>query len=394
MVGCWIPSVDAEPLRSPSSLQTSGSDERSIDPSELVDYWRSHETPPIEYLAGKFADQRWVIVGEFHRVRHDVQLIAALVPILHETTDVRHLALEFLCRDHTGEANQRVTADAYDRGQMIDFFRTQFPGWPYEEYLEIFHATWESNRRWAEQRGEFRLVGLHPCIDWETVNYGTNPEAVAAERAKQERYDEIMAEALEESVLRPGHKALVYTGIAHATGKFAEYRMGTEEQLMRMGNLVYVEPFRDDMFFVALHAPFYDHGSEKDIYPFDGVLDELMLEFGRDIGFDVVGTPFQGLVHRNRSQQAITAYSFGELYDGYVMFRTPIKEYVGVTCIEDWVEDQQEFESFARGLTNKKAGEMYSKMSLEEFRAGHCEPRPDHGVEFSRRFRNLPDLPD
>lgn len=388
-----IQPLTAGPVASSSSPRASASGGPSREFSELLEHWRSHQMPPLEYLAGKFRDQRWVIVGEFHRVRHDVQLIASLVPTLHATTDVRHLALEFLCRDDTTEANRLVGADAYDRGEIIDFFREQFPGWAYEEYLEIFRAAWASNRRRAGDRGAFRLVGLNPCIDWEIVNYGTDPATVAAERSKQERYDEIMAEALEESVLRPGHKALVYIGIAHATGKFAEYRMGTEQQLVRMGNLVYREPYREHMFFVALHAPFYDHGSQRDIYPFDGVLDELMLSFGKDIGFDVVGTPFEDLVHTQRSRYAITAYSFGELYDGYVMFRTPIKEYVGVTCIEDWVEDEQEFRSFARGLTNKKAGEMYSKMSLEEFRASHCAPRPDHGAEFSRRFRTLPDLP-
>jgi hypothetical protein len=275
---------------------------------------------------------------------------------------------------------------------MIDFFREQFPGWAYEEYLEIFRNTWASNRKLARERGAFRLVGLHPCINWETINYGNDPVAVAAERHKQERYDEIMAEVLEESILRPGHKALVFTGIAHATGKFAEYRYGTEEQLVRMGNLVYREPYRRGMFFVALHAPFYDHALGQEIYPFDGVLDELMLSFGKDIGFDVVGTPFESLVHRDRSEHAITAYSFGELYDGYVMFRTPIKEYMGVTCIDDWVADEQELRGFARRLTNKGAAEAYLKMSLEEFRADHCAPRPDHGVEFSRRFRALPDV--
>jgi reactive intermediate/imine deaminase len=360
--------------------------------SELLEYWQAHHKTPLDYLAEKFRHERWIFVGEFHRVRHDVELIVSLVPRLHETTDVRHLAMEFLCRDHTAEANRLVTAETYDRERMIDFFREQFPGWGYEEYLEIFHSTWASNRRLAEERGNFQLVGLHPCIDWETVNYGTDPAAVAAEQKKQDRYDEIMAEVLEESVLRPGHKALIFTGIAHATGKFAEYRYGTEEQLLRMGNLVYREPYREDMFFVALHAPFYDHGTSKEIYPFDGVLDELMLSFGKDIGFDVVGTPFGSLVHRDRSKHAITAYSFGEVYDGYVMYRTPIKEYVGVTCIDDWITDEQEFRHYTRHVTNKKAGEAFAKLSLEEFRAEHCAPRPDHGVEFSRRFRKLPDV--
>jgi hypothetical protein len=361
--------------------------------NHLLEYWEAHDRSPQEYLADKFRDKRWVFVGEYHRVRHDVELIASLVPVLHETTDVRHLALEFLCRDRTEEANRLVTAASYDRERMIDFFRGQFRGWGYEEYLDIFRRTWESNRTLAEERGPFRLVGLHPCIDWETIHYGTDPEVVRVEKRKQEQYDEIMAEALEESVLRPGHKALIFTGIAHATGKFVEYRIGTEDQLVRMGNLVYREPYKKGMFFVCLHAPFYDGAAGKEIYPFDGTLDELMLRFGRDIGFDVVGTPFEGLVHAERSPHAITSYSFGELYDGYVIFRTPIKAYEGVTCIEDWITNEEELRDFARNVSNREASLAFSEVSLEEFRRDHCAPRPDHGTEFKRRFRKLPDLP-
>jgi hypothetical protein len=385
LIGVMPAVVQGEATHSKTTDETSTT-------SSLLQYWQSHETTPLDYLVEKFEDKRWVVVGEYHRIRHDVELIASLVPRLHETTEVRHLAMEFLCRDRTAEANRLVTAATYDRGQMIDFFRSQFPGWYYEEYLEIFHNTWASNRRLAEERGPFRLVGLHPCIDWETIHYGADPAAAAEERRKQERYDEIMAEVLEEKILRPGHRALVFTGIAHATGKFAEYRSGTAEQLVRMGNLVYREPYRKHIFFVALHAPFYDHASGKDIYPFDGVLDELMPSYGEDIGFDVVGTPFENLVHGNRSERAITAYSFGELYDGYVMFKTPIKEYVGVTCIEDWVTDDEELRKFSRGLSNKDAADEFSKMKLEEFRADHCAPRPGVGVEFGHRFRALPDL--
>ena len=65
-----------------------------------------------------------------------------------------------------------------------------------------------------------------------------------------------VSRSLEEAVLSQGHKALVFTGIAHATGKFAEYVSGTDVQLVRMGNLVYKEPYRSRMFFVCLQAPF------------------------------------------------------------------------------------------------------------------------------------------
>lgn len=363
-----------------------------VSPATLLAYWRDHPRTPREYVVDAFDSHRWVFLGEYHRVKHDLDLLAAVIPQLHRRTEVRRLAWEFLCRDRTEEANRLVTAETYDREATLAFFRSQFPSWAYEEYLEVFHAIWASNRESASERGPFLMVGLHPCIDWETVHYG-EPEAAAREKAKQERYDAIMAEALERDLLEPGIPALIVTGIAHATGKFREYWVGTDRVLERMGNLVYREPWRDDMFFIALHAPFFDAGAGEDIYPFDGILDRMMAVYDEDIGFDIVGTPFAGLRHAEPSEHSITAYSFGELFDGYILFRTPLKETVGVTCIDDWIVTEEDFRYFWRHLANAEASRSFSEEPFETFRAEFCAPRPDHGVEFARRFRKLPDLP-
>jgi hypothetical protein len=300
--------------------------------------------------------------------------------------------MEFLCEDRTETANELISASQYDRRRAIDFFREQFVPWPYEEYLEIFRAAWRSNQRFAAQYGTFRLVGLHPCIDWEVINYGGDPLDVAHEREKQSGYDEIMADALESHLLRQNLPALVFTGIAHATAKFTEYWVGTDRPLPRMGNLVYKEPHRSEMFFISLHAPFYDSGTDRDIYPFDGRLDRLMAEFQKDVGFDVVDTPFENLLHDNRSARSITKHEFGELFDGYILHRTPLREYVGVTCIEDWIIDEDQFRHYWRHVPNLEAAERYSGMELEDFLAEFCAPRPDHGIEFKQRFRRLPEL--
>jgi hypothetical protein len=358
----------------------------------LLAWWSENHHRPAEYVLEKFRGHKWVFLGEYHRVRHDVQLISTLIPMLHAETPVRHLALEFLCEDRTDAANELISASQYDRRRAIDFFREQFVAWSYEEYLGIFEAAWRSNQLFAGQYGPFRLVGLHPCIDWEVINYGDDPDDVARERGKQSGYDEIMAGALESHLLRKNLPALVFTGIAHATAKFTEYWVGTDRPLPRMGNLVYREPYSSEMFFVSLHAPFYDSGTDSDIYPFDGRLDRLMAEFQQDIGFDVVDTPFETLLHENRSARSITAHEFGELFDGYILHRTPLREYVGVTCIEDWIIDEDQFRHYWRHIPNLEAAERFSGMSLDDFRAEFRAPRPDHGIEFRRRFRRLPEL--
>lgn len=358
----------------------------------LLDWWTRHYRAPAEYVLQKCRDHDWVVIGEYHRVKHDVELIARLVPLLHSETRVRDLAMEFLCEDRSNGANALVTASKVDRRKTIDFFRDQFVSWSYEEYLDIFEAAWRSNQKFAKSRGPFRLVGLNPCVDWEVINYSDDAAAVMYERNKQSTYDEFMATALETHLIEKGVPALIYTGIAHTTGKFIEYRVGTDKPLPRMGNLVYREPYKSEVFFIALHAPFYDAGTNSDIYPFDGRLDRLVSEFQRDIGFDITGTPFEGLSSKARSAYSITAYAFGQLFDGYIIHRTPMKEYIGVTRIEDWIVNEDQFRYFRRHLPNPESGRRYSNMSLDQFRADFCAPCPDHGSEFKRRCRRLPEL--
>ncbi len=364
----------------------------SPDFAERLRYWTEHYRSPADYVLEKFQTRKWIFLGEYHRIKHDVDLVTALIPRLHKETDVRHLALEFLCRNLTEEATELISAAEWNRKRAIDFFRSQFPGWHYEEYLEIFKAAWQSNRKLGETRGAFRLVGLHPCPDYEVVHFSDDEAAVEREQDKQRRYDEIMAEALEERVLKPGVKALIVLGVAHSTAKFQEYWFGTDKPLRRMGNLVYRPPYKDEMFFVCLHAPFWDAGTQKDIYPFDGVLDRLMREFGRDLGFDVVGSPFENLEHAIKSPRAITKYRFGELYDGYIIHKTPLKKTMGVTCIRDWISSEEEYRYYWRHLSNKRAALVYSEMPFAEFKRDLCSANSDHGVGFKRRFRGLPDL--
>jgi hypothetical protein len=74
-------------------------------------------------VLSKCASHKWVFLGEYHRVKHDVDLVASLIPALHEKTAVRCLAWEFLTYEATEEANRLITAPEYDRVAMIAFFR-------------------------------------------------------------------------------------------------------------------------------------------------------------------------------------------------------------------------------------------------------------------------------
>ena len=261
--------------------------------------------------------------------------------------------------------------------------------------MRIFQSAWESNRR-HDKDDPFTFVGLEPTYDYEVMHFSTDTAKRAAETEIREHRDPRMASYLENDVLSKNRKALVYMGEYHTTAKFKRYELDDNNQptiIARMGNLIYKEPYKGRMFFVRLHAPFEDGNSY--IFPFNGRLDRLMKRFKRDIGFDVVGTPFADLADDTPLLQTIRSYKLGELYDGYIIFKEPLKETMGVTCIKDWVATPDEYRFFWRHIAKEKSAHYYGDLSFEEYLKQHCAPNDgDYGDGFKRRFAHLPDLKD
>ena len=333
----------------------------------LLAHWKAVQKSPVAYVVNTFkGGKRWVFLGEYHRLRQDVQLVLALIPALHEQTKVRCLALEFITARGTDEANRLVTQPTFDRNKALDFFLKENPSWYYEDYFKILETVWASNQERASTKGPFRLVGLAPDLDWEKANYGGN-KAQQKERAKLKVCDEFMAKALERQVLSRHWPALVYGGLAHATAKFTEYSMNTGRPLPRMGNLVYRDPYKSEMWFIAMHAPFYDPCHQKPVFPFNGALDRLMTVHGQDLGFDVVGSPFATLRDAHPCPKSQLAQAFGELVDGYIIFKSPLREYACVTCTIDWVRNPKQYRWFCRHLPNKEASEELSRVPFVDF---------------------------
>ncbi len=362
----------------------------------LLAYWKEHHRTPQEYVAGKFADKDWVFLGEYHRIKHDVDLVASLIPILHDKTDVRCLAMEFLRHEDTDDANKLITAASFDRRRAIRLLAQGDPGWGYEEYLRIFESAWKSNRRHRSKGDAFRLVGLDPGYDFETVNFSSDPVSLAREDEKRRNGDRLMAEYLESEVLSRNRKALIYMGEAHSTAKFSEYYLDGDGKFQgkeRMGNYVYRDPYKNRMFFIKLHAPF-GRDSDSNIYPFNGRLDRLMGKFQKDIGFDVEGSPFESMADDNPKPNTITGLKFGQLFDGYVIFKAPVKEFVGVTCMKDWITTPEEYRYFWRHIAVEKEDALwYSRIPFAEYMKTRCQPgSADYGVGFKRRFESMPDI--
>jgi hypothetical protein len=341
-------------------------DERRALGAEL----RERGSPPEEYVLAKLRENRVVLLGEMHRIRHDVLFVLDLMPRLREA-GVTDVGAEFYCETDQPELDAVVTAAEFDEASARELLRHNTGGtWAYREYLDLLRVAWQVNRDRAAGEPPLRVVGLSPRIDYERRHDGSEAEQ-AAEQEKGRRYDRIMAEALRREVLDRGRKALVYCGIHHAFSGFHQPRRVDGEpagQIVRCGNILR-DAFPDSVVTIYLHAPWYADGEPLRFHlPCGGAFDQAFHEHGEAVGFDLAGGPFASL------RDPGTTYAFGrpefaagDFADGWVLLR-PIGEYEGVALIEDWVESPEMFERLKRSIPNREWGATLT--SPEEYLHG------------------------
>jgi hypothetical protein len=91
---------------------------------------------PVEYVLQKLERHRIVLLGEGHWIRHDAELVAALVPRLAEARVV--LAMETLEAPDQDAIDRRLAAPEWDEAASMRPLHTA--SWPYREYQEILRA--------------------------------------------------------------------------------------------------------------------------------------------------------------------------------------------------------------------------------------------------------------
>jgi hypothetical protein len=342
---------------------------------------------PEAYVLAKFEDHDYVFLGEFHRIRHDVTLVQRLIPLLHER-GIRHLATEFGCVEDQAEVDRLVTGETYDEEAPRRFLFCLDPTWGYREYMDLYRAAWEVNRDLPEGIAPFRILHLGYDIRMELHPGGTvTPELKKKIWHRGDR-DVHMARVIEEDLIGPGYKALVYSGIHHAftryhqplyfhsTGKF----YGLNDR--RTGNLVTrLVPGRT--FTIFLHSPWGGRDDAVwDRLPVGGVIDRALgsLPGGR-FGFDVRGSPL-GSLQDPGSYYAIghDNLTLADFCDGYI-YQGPIAEYEGCTVDPEFITEEN-FEEAVASLLNPAARSRVE--SIETLRRWMR-----NSADMKRRFANV-----
>ncbi|MDQ5844640.1 MAG: ChaN family lipoprotein, partial [Acidobacteriota bacterium] len=137
----------------------------SSDSEKLAVYLKSHWKSPENYVISKFSNHDLVFIGEYHRIKHDVELIHKLIPRLYRA-HVYNLGIEFGCYEHQDKVDRLITADTYDENLARWLIFEQAASWGYKEYQDIYRAAWKLNRSLPKRAPRFRVVNLNYKPNW------------------------------------------------------------------------------------------------------------------------------------------------------------------------------------------------------------------------------------
>jgi len=305
---------------------------------QLKSYLQSHYMTPEDYVISKFQDHDVVFLGEWHRVRQNVELVQNLIPRLYEK-GVFTLATEFARHEDQPLIDRLLSGSSYDEALARQVAFNEDVAWGYQEYVDIYKAAWRLNHQLPSKNRKFRILGVNGVHDWGAVSRHEEPYS-----------EEPWAKVILDEVAAKGEKALVYSGIHHA---FTQYRQPVEPVMkdgkltfvrfgeVRMGNHVF-NAIGKRAITISLHYPWpssagYDEGVT---YAADGYIDAVMAEIEarfRNAGFDTRGTPFGDLPGENSVYKyGYEKFTLSTFCDGYVI-QGPLREYQAVTPIKDFI---------------------------------------------------------
>jgi hypothetical protein len=334
-------------------LATSGASAAAPGEPQLAAYLAEHGKSPEDYVISKFATHQLVFLGEFHRIRHDVELVQRLIPRLYEA-GIHNLGIEFGAEELQADADRLVTADVYDPVLARQLMFRWSPIWGYHEYIELYRAAWEVNHSRPKGAAPFRIVSLGYHADFSQLQSQRTLEAMRKVFSRGDP-DDFMADVIKRSFLDKNEKALIYSGKHHA---FTRYRLPmynpkTKQvmtRLVRMGNLVYRQA-PDKVFLILLHAPIDSLSqTSKRIRPGSGLIDDVLeTRFsGRRFGFDIVGSPFGDLPDPDSYYSGGDAgFALRDWCDGYI-YTKPLRKYEDVSVEPNFITEANLKEAVAQ----------------------------------------------
>jgi hypothetical protein len=318
--------------------------------ASLLSYADAHWRSPEDYVVSRFASHDIVFLGEFFKIRQNVELVQALVPRLY-AAGVRNLGIEYALSDDQKDIDALVTGPVWDEAKARAITFDWLVTWGYKEYIELYKAAWQLNHGLPARARPFRIVGLNVRQYWEFLKSNKDlgdPQVVAKIFARGVP-DAHMADVIDSEFLQKGEKALVYCGTQHIFTRYrsSEYEKNAADMKLaetrRAGNIIHGK-IGARAFSISLHAPWPDKKKGNGLaYPAEGAIDALITALPaakRNAGWDTSGTPLGALPVRTGSYpEGAAGMTLADLFEGYII-QGPIADYATVTPIKDFVRTE------------------------------------------------------
>ena len=301
----------------------------------LTDYLKTNWKSPEDYVIEKFDTHDYVFIGEYHRIKHDVDLILKLIPKMYEH-GIYNLAIEFGDFKDQYLVDSLLNLSVFDRELAKEIIFNCDPLWGYKEYIDIYQVAWETNHsEISTNKKKFRIVNIgakyEPCKEggaWKDLDP-----------------DVFMANVILDEIVSKKEKALVYSGNHHAFTKYHQPLYNFEKDTLfgftktRLGNVIY-DSLKEKTFNIYLHAAWVsDKGWDKlSVLPVNGVIDSVMkLLENKPVGFDMADSPF-GKLSCNNSYYAFGYQNFtlDQYCDGYI-YQNEFKNYKPITMEKKFI---------------------------------------------------------
>jgi hypothetical protein len=319
---------------------------------ELVGYLKTHWMTPDDYVLSKFDKFDIIFIGEHHFIKHDVEFMQGLIPLLYKI-GVTHLGIEFGCYELQDQVDSLLTADIYDEDLARHIMFQWGTYWPYVEYLGLYRKAWELNKTLPKDAPKFRIIGLDYRARWNLLTENM-PSRYWKDILFKGPRNEHMAKVIQREFIKKNRKALIYTGQHHAFTRYNEPEYDFKKKKLiglekkGMGNIIY-RKIPERVFNICLHYP-WETTEAKGLhdYPVDGAIDRIMKEFEtKRVGFDVVGSPFGNLDDPDAVYSAgRKIFAFRDFCDGYI-FQKHFRDYEGCTVDPLFITEENLKEAIA-----------------------------------------------
>ena len=354
---------------------------------DKINYLKTHFKEPENYIIEKFKKHDLVIVGEMHHVQQNLELLQRLIPRLYKQAGVRFLGYEFFASSCQKDIDALVNAKQYDEALARDIVRKSAIRWgllwPYQEYVDVFKTVWRLNQGISKPSQRFRIIFMQYDMNWRDFHYGNEIQKKTALLNLMEG-DKHYAEPIMREYDRTGHKGLIWCGTTHAVAHLRGN--GKNRPKLRMGGYLH-KSYGNKVFQIMLHSPWlYYHARVEFDYALDGILDKVLNEFSKPIGFDIAGSPWANikLPHDFMWASDNPGSTFADYCDGYVWL-LPLAQFKGnhVMDIEEIVPDDQTFRKIIHNASGKTVHELKTR---KEYLALFRTEATDKFSKFQKNF--------